>query len=327
MNKGLRRLGVVLLGVLGIVTLVALLPEQTYAQQIMRAVQSGSWTVTVTDGAGVLNVICDSGCSGGTQYAEDDAHASGNTGTLALGVRRDTAASGASTDGDNATLNLDSTGRLWSNTELLDAAALADNTANPTITGIAAYLMCYDGATWDRCAVSTDVVEDAPETAGGSGPMVMSIRRDAPASSAGTSGDNSTFNTDENGALYMTPIATNAGGATTYTKLSAGATEDEHEICTAACTLYSILVTNTNAAVRYLKCENDTAANTAPGTDTPEFRIAVPGATTGAGASHSFPVGAAFSAGLTCWMVTGVADADVAEVAANELIAFYTFKQ
>jgi hypothetical protein len=284
----------------------------------------GDNSILQVDNTGALRVT---GGGGGTQYAEDDAHASGNTGTLALGVRRDAAASSTATDGDNATFNFDSTGRLWTNTELLDVAALADNTANPTVTGLAAYLMCYDGATWDRCAVSTDVTEDAPETAGGTGPMVMSIRRDAPASSAGTSGDNSTFNTDENGALYMTPIATNAGGATTYTKLSAGATEDEHEICTAACTLYSILVTNTNAAVRYLKCENDTAANTAPGTDTPEFRIAVPGATTGAGASHSFPVGAAFSAGLTCWMVTGVADADVAEVAANELIAFYTFKQ
>jgi hypothetical protein len=36
-------------------------------------------------------------------------------------------------------------------TELPTAAALADNAANPTITGTAAYLMCWDGSTWDRC--------------------------------------------------------------------------------------------------------------------------------------------------------------------------------
>lgn len=35
-------------------------------------------------------------------------------------------------------------------TELPAAAALADNTANPTTTGAAAYNMVYDGSTWDR---------------------------------------------------------------------------------------------------------------------------------------------------------------------------------
>jgi hypothetical protein len=135
---------------------------------------------------------------------------------LAIGVRRDAAASSTATDGDNATLNLDATGRLWSNTELLDAAALADNTANPTITGIAAYLMCYDGATWDRCAVSTDVTEDAAETAGGTGPMVMSVRRDAAATSSNTTGDNSTFNTDALGLLWTRSLDPCSGVAKSY---------------------------------------------------------------------------------------------------------------
>jgi hypothetical protein len=126
---------------------------------------------------------------------------------------------------------------------------------------------------------------------------------------------------------YVTPTATSTAGATTLSFISAGATEDEHAVCTAACTLYSVAATNVNAAVRYLKCENDTAAGTAPGTDTPEFRLAVPGATTGGGFTHTFPVGAAFSTGLTCWLVTGAADSDVAEVAANELMVFYTYKQ
>jgi hypothetical protein len=35
-------------------------------------------------------------------------------------------------------------------TELPAAAALADNTANPTVPGVGAFLMAYDGATWDR---------------------------------------------------------------------------------------------------------------------------------------------------------------------------------
>lgn len=36
-------------------------------------------------------------------------------------------------------------------TELPAAAALADNTANPTAPAVGAFLMCWDGATWDRC--------------------------------------------------------------------------------------------------------------------------------------------------------------------------------
>lgn len=134
-------------------------------------------------------------------------------------------------------------------------------------------------------------------------------------------------NTEENGYIRVQPRAGTVGGASVYSRLSAGSTEDEHEVCSAACTLYSITVTNTNAAVRYLKCFNNLAASTTPGTSTPGIRLAVPGATTGAGLTTSFPVGISFSTGLTCWLVTGVADSDVAEVAANELIVNYSYKQ
>lgn len=42
-------------------------------------------------------------------------------------------------------------------TELPDAAALADNTANPTVPGVGAFGMMYDGSTWDRVrGTSTD---------------------------------------------------------------------------------------------------------------------------------------------------------------------------
>lgn len=134
-------------------------------------------------------------------------------------------------------------------------------------------------------------------------------------------------NTEENGYIRVQPRAGTVGGASVYSRLSAGSTEDEHEVCSAACTLYSITATNTNAEERYLKCFNALAANTTPGTSTPGIRLAVPGATTGAGLTISFPVGVSFSTGLTCWLVTGVADSDVAEVAANELIVNYSYKQ
>lgn len=85
-----------------------------------------------------------------TGLAEDTAHVTGDIGTEILAVRRDTAASSTVTDGDYATINTDSTGRVWTNTELPDAAALADATANPTQPGVGANVSGFNGTTWDR---------------------------------------------------------------------------------------------------------------------------------------------------------------------------------
>lgn len=52
---------------------------------------------------------------GGTQYDEDAASAGAEKLTLAGAVRRDTAASSSTTDGDYSTLNTDASGRLWVN--------------------------------------------------------------------------------------------------------------------------------------------------------------------------------------------------------------------
>lgn len=46
-------------------------------------------------------------------YAEDAAHVSGDYGNFILGVRRDTAASSAGTDGDYSAIGLDSLGHVW----------------------------------------------------------------------------------------------------------------------------------------------------------------------------------------------------------------------
>lgn len=107
--------------------------------------------------------------------------------------------------------------------------------------------------------------------------------------------------------------------------ISVGTTEDKHTVKNTAGSLYSITATNTAATVSYLRCENDTSANTTAGSETPEFSIAIPGATTGGGFTQSFPLGFSFTA-WTCWIVKGAAVSDVAEVGANEVQIFYTFK-
>lgn len=101
---------------------------------------------------GILGTIdADTGTIAGAVKAEDAAHASGDTGVMSLCVRQDTAAALAGTNGDYIPCATDATGRMWTNTELPDAAALADTTANPTVPGVGSYNMCWNGSTWDRC--------------------------------------------------------------------------------------------------------------------------------------------------------------------------------
>lgn len=69
----------------------------------------------IEDGQRALRVYTVNGGGGGggsTQYAEDSAHASGDTGTVALVVRNDTPGSLCSADGDYAVLQVDADGAL-----------------------------------------------------------------------------------------------------------------------------------------------------------------------------------------------------------------------
>lgn len=49
------------------------------------------------------------------------------------------------------------TGTVTVDSELPAAGALADNTANPTTTGVASYLMAFDGTDWDRVRLSASL--------------------------------------------------------------------------------------------------------------------------------------------------------------------------
>lgn len=76
-----------------------------------------------------------------------------------------------------------------------------------------------------RVTISTDqaamvglgvYTEDAGETAGGNLVMSGSVRRDAAASSAGTTGDNATLNTDASGLLWVRQLDPCSGAVKTY---------------------------------------------------------------------------------------------------------------
>lgn len=99
--------------------------------------------------------------------------------------------------------------------------------------------------------------------------------------------------------------------------ISVGTTEDKFSVSDIPGSITFMSVTNRHATVpAYLKCHKDTLANTAPGTDTVDWSL--DGIANG-GEANAYPHGFSFTA-LTCWIVLGKADSDVAEVAANDIV-------
>ncbi len=99
---------------------------------------------------------------------------------------------------------------------------------------------------------------------------------------------------------------------------AAAANQDATVVKASAGVLYGFIVTNTNAAVRYLKVYN--LASGATSASTPVHTFAIPGATTGAGIALPIPVGVDFSTGISLRLTQGVADNDATAVASNEII-------
>jgi hypothetical protein len=118
----------------------------------------------------LVKVVNPSSGGGGVQYNEDTAHASGDTGTMALVVRKDAAGSLVSADGDYAPLQVDASGAL-------------------RVTG--------GGG-------GTQYQEDAAHTTGDTGTMALVVRQDTPGALAGTDGDYAPLQVDATGRLRVT---------------------------------------------------------------------------------------------------------------------------
>ena len=123
-----------------------------------------------------------------------------------------------------------------------------------------------------------------------------------------------------------TVTATVTGGTTlpvtpTTTFTNSAATTNGTVIKASAGTLWNVVVSNVNAAARYLKFYNSTTVTV--GTTTPAFTILIPaGATVNiAGGSN----GIRFATGICLGITTGMADADTGAVAANEIKVATTF--
>lgn len=118
----------------------------------------------------------------------------------------------------------------------------------------------------------------------------------------------------------MAQFSFTAGHAEPFRLLSA-ATVNNTSVKASGCKLAGWVISNSNAAARYVKFFNKATAPAA-GTDTPVLTLFVP---PGAVITET-DLDLSFSAGLGIATTTGVADADTAAVAANEIIVHLFFR-
>lgn len=156
------------------------LSDPTTPSQIAAVDASGRVSVNLT--ASSATVTVDSELSTAAALTDNFANpTAGGVGAFNMlwdGATWDRAA-GTSVDGAlvNLGANNDVTvtsGSITADTELLAAAALADATANPTITQIAGYMMGFNGTTWDRVrTANTGRLQVDVVTGGGSNASVL----------------------------------------------------------------------------------------------------------------------------------------------------------
>lgn len=149
-----------------------------------------------------------SGGTGSTQYAEDTAHTTGDTGTMSLAVRNDTLAALAGTDGDYSPLQVNASGSLYVEVENLGGTSNVDSVAGATDSG-AVMLAIRDDSLTTLTPVDGDYVglrtnsTGALHVTGGGGGTEYTEDAAAPANPVGTA-----FVMERDDALGgITPIA------------------------------------------------------------------------------------------------------------------------
>lgn len=279
----------------------------------IQGIASGTPVGVQSNGANLATETSVDGLEGGIGAAADAAATAGSTGSLNAKGRLITSQLDAIQTAVQLIDNIVSGAGV--NITQMNGVAVTMGAGN-TGTGVQRVIEATDS----QLSAGVGATGDAAATAGSTGSLNAKLRL--------MSSQLDTISTNLSSLLTSSQLVDDdQTGASMHHRVSVGTTEDEHEVKGSAGRLFSITATNTNAAVRYLRCANQVAASTTPGTTSVWYGMAIPGATTGAGFTASFgPAGVAFSTGLTCWLVTGAAETDVAEVAANEINVNYVYK-
>jgi hypothetical protein len=128
------------------------------------------------------------------------------------------AAGGQSVTVQNASLTVD--------TELPAAAALADATANPTVPGVGAFLMGYNGTTWDRARTANTGRLQVDVLSGGGADTPTSPTNTYVTSASLAAGSSANLDTGELGAVKLAQVevwASVAYKAAVYTIINGSA--------------------------------------------------------------------------------------------------------
>lgn len=309
-------------------------------------------TVTVTDGAGPLTVdgtVAVSSVIPGTGNtnlgkAEDAAHVTGSTGVMALGVRNDAAAVLTSADGDYSPFATDSAGRVGITTlgGTLGVTDAALATTNAQLALIAGYTDGIEGlltATNGFLQTLTFTIyqEDSPHVSTNPGTFVLGVRNDTDAVRTSADGDYSPISVDSVGRVkvvspdlaainsntdglesLLTDILAALGGTgiSVYRNISVNATGQV--IKGSSGRVMTIHAANLDGNDRFLKLYNKaTAPNSG---DTPVMTIALEGPANGNTVTLAFDNGVLFNLGIGVRATTGIADADVGNPGANQVI-------
>jgi hypothetical protein len=129
--------------------------------------------------------------------------------------------------------------------------------------------------------------------------------------------DGSAVTQPVSGTVTANLAAATSGGATPSTYVSAAST-NATSVKASAGQLYGVMLSNVNAAARYLKIFNKASAPTV-GSDTPVMNLIIPGNTAGAGSNVVLDGGVAFGTGIAFAITTGAALLDSGAVAASEI--------
>lgn len=219
--------------------------------------------------------------------AVDSAGGATDTGVAVLALRDDELTTLTPADGDYTNLRVDSTGALHVRISGGGVAGIADDAAfTPATSEVVPVGFFADEA-------STDSVDEGDM---GAGRMTLDRKQ------------------------IVTPQPHTAGGLSIFRSIDLDETEEE--IKATAGQLYGYYFSNSNAAARFLKLYNATAANVTVGTTTPVLTLYLPATSAG---HVAFTHGVAFDTAITAAATTGVADSDTGAPGANEVIlnAFY----
>jgi len=324
---------------------------QGIASMTALKIDGSAVTQPVSDGGGSLTVdgsVSVSGLVPGVSAtslgkAEDAVAADGDTGVMALAVRKDTAATTVGADGDYHPFEVDGNGRLWVNGSSVTQPVSAASLPLPTGASTAANQSTANTA---LAAIQT-AVETIDNAVSGAGVNVSQINGVTPLMGAGNTGTGSprvtiasdqaaipvsqsgTWTVQPGNTANSTPWLTTdtpatSGGLSISRTLSANNTTGINAKGSAG-QVYGWAITNTNAAARHVKLYNKATAPTV-GSDTPVITLVVPGNTAGAGMVANFDKGIAFGTGIGYGITTGVADNDTGAPAANEVVVNLLYK-